>query len=215
MWVYSFILSSRIDFNHFAENLWILTRWYVNKSIKKNLLPINYHCFSNNMNINLKNDLSSVQNEKIAPILCANSHNKCSPVFALKLSFIMILDLVLPLNAFWKGLLCQKMYWAIIEWQQIFSAKTDEHKGLSTMFSFKNGDRFFDHCLDWNYFRSWYEHSDCLKRASHFEPENMQVSAQKFHKNPFFDVIFECSMPIFGNWQTFLSYIINYSILKR
>ena len=41
--------------------------------------------------------LSSVQNEKIAPILCANSHNECSPVFALKLVFILKLYLVLHL----------------------------------------------------------------------------------------------------------------------
>ena len=82
--------------------------------------------------------------KKIIPILCANGHNECSPVFALKLSFIMILDLVVPFNVkhFGKVYYVKKMYWAIIESQQIFSAKTDEHKGLSTMFSFKNGDSF-------------------------------------------------------------------------
>ena len=40
--------------------------------------------------------LSSVQNEKIAPILCANSHNECSPVFALKFEFTMKVYLTLP-----------------------------------------------------------------------------------------------------------------------
>ena len=50
--------------------------------------------------------LSSVQNEKIAPILCANGHNECSPVFALKLAFIMILDLVFPFNVKHFGKVC-------------------------------------------------------------------------------------------------------------
>ena len=88
------------------------------------------------------------QNDKIAPILCANSNNEHLSVFALKCVFIMKVDLVFHLMP---SILVMFYYVTKCIGRLLFaaklSAKTDEHKGLSAMFSLKNGGRFFHHCL--------------------------------------------------------------------